>query len=86
MALAKALLDGLVKQDFVSTEEMYLSALAIIDNQSKHGEAVVQAAIKEAVAIGHRKLTAYGAASDRQVRRHKAAVRSIIENQAARAR
>ena len=72
MALAKALLDGLVKQDFVSTEEMYLSALAIIDNQSKHGQAEVQAAISQAVAIGHRKLTAYGAASDRQVQRHKA--------------
>ena len=34
------------------------------------------------MAVGQRKLTAHGAKSDRQVRRHKSAVRTIIENQA----
>ena len=82
LALSKALMDGLVDTDFMQTEHIYQRALEIIDNQSKHGEEAVAAAITQAVAAGRRKVTARGAVSDRQVRRHKTAVKMAIESQA----
>ena len=82
LALSKALVDGLISEDFMHTEDIYFKALSIIDNQSKHGELEVQSALQRAVAAGRRKLTAEGAQSERQLRRHKTVCKMAIENQA----
>ena len=64
------------------TEVTYLKALTIIHNQNQHGELEVHSALHCAVAAGRRKLTANGAQSERQLRRHKGACKKAIENQA----
>ena len=81
--LAKALVDGLISSDFQSAEEIYEKAFAVTEHHSQLAGSKIDEALRAAVQLTVRgRKDPIQQRSDRQVRRHKAAVKLAIMEQA----